>query len=253
MIEKEEIAGFCILFLFLVFALFVSPVSAQAPTVRIDNASVMPDSSATIPIVVKNVTNLGSGAIEVIYNPAVVHVTNVRAGTEQSLGIQEWNADNNKGAVRIIAWNTNAAHSGDIEFANVTYKTVGHEGNATALNISVGDLVDYYNYSLIPHTTTNGTLTITAASSSTNSKCFIATAAYGTPLHADINVLRDFRDEYLMTNPLGRGFVKLYYETSPPIAEAISEHEGLRTGVREGLIKPLVYIADVLDTLLRIL
>ncbi|HJH26919.1 MAG TPA: hypothetical protein C5S37_09170, partial [Methanophagales archaeon] len=76
----------------------------------------------------------------------------------------------------------------------------------------------------------------------TPSPCFIATAAYGTPLHEDIDVLRDFRDERLMTNPLGRTLVKTYYETSPPIADALREHEGLRTTVREGLIKPLVYI-----------
>ena len=73
--------------------------------------------------------------------------------------------------------------------------------------------------------------------------CFIATAAYGTPLHEDIDVLRDFRDEYLMTNPAGRTFVKIYYTTSPPIAEVISEHERMRTIVREGLVKPLVYIS----------
>ena len=77
--------------------------------------------------------------------------------------------------------------------------------------------------------------------------CFIATAAYDTPLHEDIEVLRDFRDEYLMTNPLGREFVRVYYETSPPIAEVISEHEGLRTAVGEGMVKPLVYIVWVLD------
>jgi parallel beta-helix repeat protein len=33
------------------------------------------------------------------------------------------------------------------------------------------------------------------------SPCFIATAAYGTPLHEDIDVLRKFRDEYMMPNP----------------------------------------------------
>jgi parallel beta-helix repeat protein len=74
------------------------------------------------------------------------------------------------------------------------------------------------------------------------SPCFIATAAYGTPLHEDINVLRDFRDEYLMTNPAGRSFVKVYYTTSPPIANVISEYEELRTIVREGMITPLVHI-----------
>ncbi|KAF5426597.1 CASH domain-dontaining protein, partial [Candidatus Methanophagaceae archaeon] len=74
------------------------------------------------------------------------------------------------------------------------------------------------------------------------SPCFIATAAYGTPLHEDINVLRDFRDGYLMTNPAGRSFVNVYYTTSPPIAKVVSENEELRTIVREGMVKPLVYI-----------
>ena len=72
--------------------------------------------------------------------------------------------------------------------------------------------------------------------------CFIATAAYGTPLHKDIDVLRGFRYEYLMTNPLGRTFVEIYYATSPPIADVIRENEGLRMAV-EGLVKPLVYVS----------
>ena len=76
----------------------------------------------------------------------------------------------------------------------------------------------------------------------TISPCFIATAAYGTALHEDIDVLRDFRDEYLMPNPAGRAFVKIYYNVSPPLADVIRENEGLRTAVREGLVKPLVDI-----------
>jgi hypothetical protein len=78
------------------------------------------------------------------------------------------------------------------------------------------------------------------------SPCFIATAAYGTPLHEDIDILRDFRDEYLMSNPLGRTFVKVYYTTSPPIADVIRANDGLRMMIREGLVKPLVYISRVI-------
>ena len=72
--------------------------------------------------------------------------------------------------------------------------------------------------------------------------CFIATAAYGTSLHEDIDVLRDFRDEYLMTNQIGRAFTDIYYTTSPPIADVIRDNEGLRTIVRKGLVEPLVYL-----------
>lgn len=74
------------------------------------------------------------------------------------------------------------------------------------------------------------------------SPCFIATAAYGTALYEDINVLRNFRDENLMPNPTGRTFVPIYYNTSPPLADVIRDNEGLRTTVRAGFVKPLVYI-----------
>jgi parallel beta-helix repeat protein len=74
------------------------------------------------------------------------------------------------------------------------------------------------------------------------SPCFIATAAYGTPLHEDINVLRKFRDEYMMPNPAGQAMVKIYYTTSPPIADMIRANEGLRITVRDGLVNPLVEV-----------
>jgi alpha-tubulin suppressor-like RCC1 family protein len=67
------------------------------------------------------------------------------------------------------------------------------------------------------------------------SGCFIATAAYGSPMAGEIETLRRFRDEYLLTNPLGQGLVNIYYRVSPPIAEFITEHPGLKSMVRVGL------------------
>ena len=72
--------------------------------------------------------------------------------------------------------------------------------------------------------------------------CFIATAAYGTDTAKEIDILREFRDEVLLSNSLGAEFVSFYYKTSPPIADFISQHEALRTAVKVGFVDPIVKI-----------
>lgn len=74
----------------------------------------------------------------------------------------------------------------------------------------------------------------------TPSKCFIATAAYGTPYAKDIDILRRFRDDTLIHMGFGKGLVNLYYRTSPSLANAISKSENLRTLIRNFLIVPIV-------------
>ena len=78
--------------------------------------------------------------------------------------------------------------------------------------------------------------------------CFIATAAYSTPMAEEIQILREFRDEYLLTNPLGRALVDLYYKVSPSIAEFITEHPALKPMVRAGLVPAVAMSAGVVNT-----
>ena len=81
-----------------------------------------------------------------------------------------------------------------------------------------------------------------------NDFCFIATAAYGTPAAVEIDELRRFRDEYLRKSYLGNEFITFYYANSPPIAKYISEHETLRTMVREGFVEPVVEIIELTES-----
>jgi hypothetical protein len=75
-------------------------------------------------------------------------------------------------------------------------------------------------------------------------RCFIATAAYGTPMIDQIQVLRDFRDGYLMTNPAGRWFVSKYYRYSPPLARFIAHHDSLRASVR-AVLTPAIWLTTL--------
>jgi subtilisin family serine protease len=92
-----------------------------------------------------------------------------------------------------------------------------------------------------------GDYTVTA-NFKTEGGCFIATAAYGTPMAEEIDILREFRDEYLLTNRPGRAFVDLYYRASPPIAGLITEHPGLKPIVRVGLLPAVAISAVAVNT-----
>ncbi|MBA7527453.1 hypothetical protein ES705_19629 [subsurface metagenome] len=66
--------------------------------------------------------------------------------------------------------------------------------------------------------------------------CFIATAAYDSPVHPHVGILRDFRDTYLLPSRLGRTLVNLYYKYSPSAAELITKNKALRIMVRINLL-----------------
>lgn len=70
--------------------------------------------------------------------------------------------------------------------------------------------------------------------------CFIATSLYGDPMAPEVMALKQFRDAYLLTNPLGRYVVAVYYKFSPSVAERLEGHEVLRTMGRT-ILTPLVW------------
>ena len=71
--------------------------------------------------------------------------------------------------------------------------------------------------------------------------CFIATAAYGSPLAPQVETFRKFRDAVLMPSDWGKKFVRFYYKHSPRYAEIIEESPVLRAVARITLWPLLVY------------
>jgi len=55
----------------------------------------------------------------------------------------------------------------------------------------------------------------------------------------EVNILKSFRDNVLLTNSIGKMFVKIYYNYSPPVADFIAKHDRLRAMVRISLL-PIV-------------
>jgi endonuclease YncB( thermonuclease family) len=74
--------------------------------------------------------------------------------------------------------------------------------------------------------------------------CFIATAAYGSSIYPHVKILRQFRDKHLLTNKLGRRFVRIYYSYSPVMAEYISKHDYLKAMIRFSLL-PIIGLSWV--------
>lgn len=68
-----------------------------------------------------------------------------------------------------------------------------------------------------------------------SSGCFIATAAYSTPIHPDLDTFRAFRDKKLLTNWIGNKLVEMYYQLSPSVAEYINQKPGIKRFVRRQL------------------
>jgi hypothetical protein len=76
----------------------------------------------------------------------------------------------------------------------------------------------------------------------TVSPCFVASAAYGSPLADEVSVLRRVRDRYLMPQAFGRAWVAGYYRIGGWLAGRIAPYARVRAAVR-GVLSPCVALA----------
>ncbi|NVB81283.1 MAG: fibronectin type III domain-containing protein [Kofleriaceae bacterium] len=69
--------------------------------------------------------------------------------------------------------------------------------------------------------------------------CFVATAAYGSILANDVEMLRHFRDSMLKNTVMGELFVETYYTFGPAVAGVVGESDLLRSTARS-VLAPIV-------------
>lgn len=76
-----------------------------------------------------------------------------------------------------------------------------------------------------------------------NPRCFVATAAFGSPLHKNIKLFTWFRSHVLLKHSWGRSFVHWYNIYGPQAAQVIATHPTLALGARTILWAPALLIS----------
>ncbi len=88
------------------------------------------------------------------------------------------------------------------------------------------------------------------ATSDNGGGCLIATAAYGSEMAPQIQILREIRDDQLMNTASGEsfmtGFNQVYYSFSPSVADYQRENPAFREMVRVG-ITPLLSTLSIME------
>ncbi|MFO8143875.1 MAG: CFI-box-CTERM domain-containing protein [Dehalococcoidales bacterium] len=82
-----------------------------------------------------------------------------------------------------------------------------------------------------------------------DSQCFIVTAVYGSPLAREVDTMKLFRDDFLLSFNLGRLFVKTYYTIGPSLARYISGRVYLRSFLRKFILSLVVKAVKITHNL----
>ena len=145
--------------------------------------------------------------------------------------------DTNEFALRVLSPEVNSAGVVDIRITTAAGKQAVLEDGFTYTGGGQGILALLLGLGL-------ALIGLFAGGDSGDGGCFIATAAYGTSMEAEIDVLRSVRDTYLLDNAVGTAFVDAYYRVSPYIAVYVAKSPVLAAMVRVALT-PVIAVSKL--------
>jgi hypothetical protein len=108
----------------------------------------------------------------------------------------------------------------------------GNYSTTTSATLTIGGISDTFSVTTISSSSGGG-------GEGGGGGCFIATAAFGSPMAGQVEILRQFRDRYLLTNAPGQKFVAWYYRNGPAAANYIKDKPLIKAAVRMALY-PLI-------------
>jgi len=150
------------------------------------------------------------------------------------------------GTVTYDASSRTATFTPSSQFAKSTTYTATI--SASVADTSGDSLAQSYTWTFTTSATANSDSGSVGGGGGGGGGCFIATAAFGSPLEKHVKILRNFRDKHLMTNKAGRMFVAFYYKNSPPVADFISKNIVTKFLVRAALMPFILFTGCVMKS-----
>jgi len=180
--------------------------------------------------------------------PCMLYIQNAEKTTGHAVVIDGWKRDGSSFLVHLnMGWEGKDDGWYDFDkpiniFNDVSYRLILSIEPTTSFQSTVttlfGSTSSQQERSLLTTTTTNPPVT-TTTTTEPQKKCIIATVAYGSELAPEVQFLRSFREDVVMSTESGRAFMNLfnafYYSFSPQAASVISENQLLRDTVKASL------------------
>lgn len=188
--------------------------------------------------VATNQTQYTPGETITIFGKVVDNQSNAVVGAAVSIEVNEPPI-----YVQLVSSDQSGSYSDQFVLSNAfpqgqyTIYVTAHKGNYTAAQQT--------QFTVLSQTTSTTPSSSSTSQTTPPSKCFIATATYGSELSPEVKLLRNLRDKKITTTSAGRSFMltfnSFYYSFSPQVAYVIASNIGVRL-IAKILIYPLIGI-----------
>jgi len=204
-----------------------------AVELRVEDASGAPGEDVTVEVLIDGGDTLSAG-FTLGYDPQILTATGAET-TSLTSGFMVAHAIKWEHIAVALGGDT-ALTGGKEALVNVTF-SISENASEGKTTITLSNSTVYgSDYQAKAVTAFDGTVTISETTSTTtttkeNRPCPVA-VIYGE--HSEgTELLRNFRDDVLSQTPEGQEIIKLYYQLSPVIVNAMEEDEGFKQEVKE--------------------